>query len=215
MAATVALIDYGSGNLRSAEKALARAAADSTTGHDIVVTADPSRVAEAERIVLPGVGAFADCMRGVSSIPGMIDALTQSVLKDGKPFLGICVGMQLLADVGREHGDHAGLGWIPGEVVRLQPEEPKLKVPHMGWNSLSLLQPHALFEGMEDETDVYFVHSYYIRPKQAEHILASTEYAGSIPAIVGRDNIVGTQFHPEKSQTAGLAFLERFLKWRP
>ncbi len=215
MAATVALIDYGSGNLRSAEKALARAAADSTTGHDIVVTADPSRVAEAERIVLPGVGAFADCMRGVSSIPGMIDALTQSVLKDGKPFLGICVGMQLLADVGREHGDHAGLGWIPGEVVRLQPEEPKLKVPHMGWNSLSLLQPHALFEGMEDETDVYFVHSYYIRPKQAEHILASTEYAGSIPAIVGRDNIVGTQFHPEKSQAAGLAFLERFLKWRP
>ena len=215
MAATVALIDYGSGNLRSAEKALARAAADSTTGHDIVVTADPSRVAEAERIVLPGVGAFADCMRGVSSIPGMFDALTQSVLKDGKPFLGICVGMQLLADVGREHGDHAGLGWIPGEVVRLQPEEPKLKVPHMGWNSLSLLQPHALFEGMEDETDVYFVHSYYIRPKQAEHILASTEYAGSIPAIVGRDNIVGTQFHPEKSQAAGLAFLERFLKWRP
>jgi len=215
MAATVALIDYGSGNLRSAEKALARAAADSTTGHDIVVTADPSRVAEAERIVLPGVGAFADCMRGVSSIPGMIDALTQSVLKDGKPFLGICVGMQLLADVGREHGDHAGLGWIPGEVVRLQPEEPNLKVPHMGWNSLSLLQPHALFEGMEDETDVYFVHSYYIRPKQAEHILASTEYAGSIPAIVGRDNIVGTQFHPEKSQAAGLAFLERFLKWRP
>ena len=215
MAATVALIDYGSGNLRSAEKALARAAADSTTGHDIVVTADPSRVAEAERIVLPGVGAFADCMRGVSSIPGMIDALTQSVLKDGKPFLGICVGMQLLADVGREHGDHAGLGWIPGEVVRLQPEEPKLKVPHMGWNSLSLLQPHALFEGMEDETDVYFVHSYYIRPKQAEHILASTEYAGSIPAIVGRDNIVGSQFHPEKSQAAGLAFLERFLKWRP
>ena len=215
MAAAVALIDYGSGNLRSAEKALARAAADGGTGQEIMVTADPSRVAEAERIVLPGVGAFADCMRGVSSIPGMVDALEDAVLKSGRPFLGICVGMQLLADVGREYGDHPGLGWISGDVVRLEPQEPMLKVPHMGWNALSLLQPHALFEGMEDGTDVYFVHSYYIRPKQAEHILAATEYAGSIPAIVGRDNIAGTQFHPEKSQAVGLAFLERFLKWRP
>ena len=215
MTATVALIDYGSGNLRSAEKALARAASDAGTGQEIVVSADPSRVAEAERIVLPGVGAFADCMRGVSSIPGMIDALADSVLKRGKPFLGICVGMQLMADVGREYGDHPGLGWIPGDVVRLDPQEPTLKVPHMGWNALSLLQPHALFEGMEDATDVYFVHSYYIRPKHARHILAATDYAGSIPAIVGRDNIAGTQFHPEKSQAVGLAFLERFLKWRP
>jgi glutamine amidotransferase len=215
MAANVALIDYGSGNLRSAEKALARAASDGGTGHEIVVTDDPSRVAEAERIVLPGVGAFADCMRGVSSIPGMVDALAESVLNRGKPFLGICVGMQLMADVGREYGDHPGLGWIAGDVVRLDPQEPALKVPHMGWNALSLLQPHALFEGMEDGTDVYFVHSYYIRPKNAEHILAATEYAGSIPAIVGRDNIAGTQFHPEKSQAVGLAFLERFLKWRP
>ena len=215
MSGTVALIDYGSGNLRSAEKALARAASDSGTGHEIVVTEDPSRVADAERIVLPGVGAFADCMRGVSSIPGMVDALEEVVLKRGKPFLGICVGMQLLADVGREYGDHPGLGWIPGDVVRLEPQEPALKVPHMGWNALSLLQPHALFEGMEDGTDVYFVHSYYIRPKHAEHILAATDYAGSIPAIVGRDNIAGTQFHPEKSQAMGLAFLERFLKWRP
>jgi glutamine amidotransferase len=215
MVTSVALIDYGSGNLRSAEKALARAASDAGTGHEIVVTADASRVGEAERIVLPGVGAFADCMRGVSSIPGMVDALGDAVLKRGKPFLGICVGMQLLADVGREYGDHPGLGWIPGDVVRLEPQEPALKVPHMGWNALSLLQPHALFEGMEDGTDVYFVHSYYIRPKRAEHILATTEYAGSIPAIVGRDNIAGTQFHPEKSQATGLAFLERFLKWRP
>ena len=215
MSHTVALIDYGSGNLRSAEKALARAASDGATGHEIAVTADASRVAKAERIVLPGVGAFADCMKGVSSIPGMIEALEESVLKRGVPFLGICVGMQLLADVGREHGDHKGLGWIPGEVVRLTPAEPHLKVPHMGWNSLSLLQPHALFEGMADGTDVYFVHSYYIRPKNPAHILATTEYAGSIPAIVGRDNIAGTQFHPEKSQQEGLAFLGRFLKWRP
>jgi len=215
LASTVALIDYGSGNLRSAEKALARATSDGATGHDIVVTADPTRVAGAERIVLPGVGAFADCMKGVSSIPGMVDALEDAVLKQGRPFLGICVGMQLLAEIGREHGDHKGLGWIPGEVVRLTPAEPHLKVPHMGWNALSLLQPHALFEGMADETDVYFVHSYYIRPKNPAHILAATDYAGSIPAVVGRDNIAGTQFHPEKSQAEGLAFLERFLKWRP
>ena len=215
MPRTVALIDYGSGNLRSAEKALARAAADGATGQEIVVTADATRVAQAERIVLPGVGAFADCMKGVASIPGMIEALEESVLKRAVPFLGICVGMQLLAEIGREHGDHKGLGWIPGEVVRLAPAEPRLKVPHMGWNSLSLLQPHALFKGMADNTDVYFVHSYYIRPRNPSHILATTDYAGSIPAIVGRDNIAGTQFHPEKSQAEGLAFLGRFLKWRP
>jgi glutamine amidotransferase len=215
MTSTVALIDYGSGNLRSAEKALARASSDGATGHEILVTADANRVADAERIVLPGVGAFADCMMGISSVPGMVDALEDAVLKRGAPFLGICVGMQLLAEVGREHGDHKGLGWIAGEVVRLTPADPHLKIPHMGWNALSLLQPHALFEGMADETDVYFVHSYYIRPKSQAHILATTDYAGSIPAVVGRDNIAGTQFHPEKSQAQGLAFLERFLKWRP
>jgi glutamine amidotransferase len=212
---TVALIDYGSGNLRSAEKALARAASDAATGHEIVVTADPMQVAEAERIVLPGVGAFADCMRGVSAIPGMIEALEDSVLKRGAPFLGICVGMQLLAEFGREHGIHKGLGWLPGEVVKIEPLEPQLKVPHMGWNALSILQPHKLFEGMADGADVYFVHSYYMRPTTPEHILATTDYGGSIPAIVGRDNIAGTQFHPEKSQAEGLAFLERFLQWRP
>jgi imidazole glycerol-phosphate synthase subunit HisH len=215
MTATVALIDYGSGNLRSAEKALARATAEAGSGHAIVVTADPNQAAAAERIVLPGVGAFADCMRGVSSIPGMVEALEDSVLKRGAPFLGICVGMQLLAEVGREHGDRKGLGWIPGEVVRLEPAEPALKVPHMGWNSLSILQPHVLLAGMTDGADVYFVHSYYLRPKNPAHILATTDYAGSIPAIIGRDNIAGTQFHPEKSQAEGLAFLQRFLKWRP
>ena len=215
MAQTVALIDYGSGNLRSAEKALTRAAAANHTGHDILVTSDANRVSEAERIVLPGVGAFADCMAGVSNLPGMLKALKDCVLNRGTPFLGICVGMQLLADVGREHGDHQGLGWLPGDVVRLEPAEPSLKIPHMGWNALSLQHPHTLFEGLQDGTDVYFVHSYYIRPKNPRHILATTDYAGSIPAIVGRDNIVGTQFHPEKSQAAGLAFLESFLKWRP
>ena len=228
MSGSVALIDYGSGNLRSAEKALARAADESGSGHEIVVTSDPSRVAAAERIVLPGVGAFADCMRGVSSIPGMIAALEDKVLKRGTPFLGICVGMQLLADVGREYGDHAGLGWIAGDVVRINPlpsasQTPSptrgegksmLKIPHMGWNTLSIHQPHALSD-VADGTDVYFVHSYCIRPKNSAHVLATTDYGGEIAAIVSRDNIVGTQFHPEKSQAAGLAFLQRFLKWRP
>ncbi len=212
---SVALIDYGSGNLRSAEKALARAGADGASSHRIVVTSDPEEVMRAERVVLPGVGAFGDCMRGVSSIPGMIAALEEKVHARGAPFLGICVGMQLLADIGREHGDHKGFGWLHGEVVRLEPLEPALKIPHMGWNSLSLLQPHALFEGMADGADVYFVHSYYLKPKSAEHILATTDYGGSIPAVVGRDNILGTQFHPEKSQAVGLQLLEHFLKWRP
>ncbi len=215
MAATVALIDYGSGNLRSAAKALIRSAETSGSGHEVVITSDPNQVIEAERIVLPGVGAFADCMRGLSSINGMLPALQDSVLGRGVPFLGICVGMQMLAEWGREHEDCRGLGWIEGEVVRITPLEPGLKVPHMGWNSLSILQPHKLFEGMADGTDVYFVHSYYLRAKNPSHILATTDYAGSIPAVVGRDNIAGTQFHPEKSQAEGLAFLERFLHWRP
>jgi imidazole glycerol-phosphate synthase subunit HisH len=215
MSACVALIDYGSGNLRSAARALTRAAETSGTNHEVVITADPDRVAQAERIVLPGVGAFADCMRGLSAIRGMLAALEHSVLRRGVPFLGICVGMQLLADWGREHEDCRGLGWIPGEVVRITPLEPGLKIPHMGWNSLSILAPHKLFEGMADGTDVYFVHSYYLRPTRASQILATTEYGGSIPAVVGRDNIAGTQFHPEKSQAEGLVFLERFLNWRP
>ena len=196
MTETVALIDYGSGNLRSAAKALSRAAETANTGHQVIITADADRVAEAARIVLPGVGAFADCMRGLSSIEGMLAALEHAVLRRGVPFLGICVGMQLLAEWGREHETCAGLGWIPGEALRITPPGAALKVPHMGWNSLS-------------------IHSYYLRPKQASHILAITEYGGSIPAVVGRDNIAATQFHPEKSQAEGLCFLERFLNWRP
>jgi glutamine amidotransferase len=214
VAQTVALIDYGSGNLRSAEKALARVAAEESTGQEIIVTADPAQVESAERIVLPGVGAFADCMRGVSSIPGMIAVLEDKVLKRGTPFLGICVGMQLLAEVGREHGDHKGLDWMPGDVVKISPRDAALKIPHMGWNALSLRARHPMTDGMNG-ADVYFVHSYCIRPSNAAHVLATTDYGGEIASIVGRDNIIGTQFHPEKSQAVGLAFLQRFLTWRP
>jgi imidazole glycerol-phosphate synthase subunit HisH len=208
--ALVALIDYGSGNLRSAEKALARAGAD-----EIAVTDDPTIVARAERIVLPGVGAFADCMNGVRSIPGMIDALERAVLKDGRPFLGICVGMQLLARVGREFGDHDGLDWIDGEVVRLTPGDPALKIPHMGWNELALKHPHPLLAGIESGAHAYFVHSYEFRAANASDVLATTDYGGAVTAMLARGNIAGTQFHPEKSQTVGLTLLKNFLAWVP
>ena len=206
----VALIDYGSGNLRSAEKALARAGAS-----EIAVTSDPAVVAKAERIVLPGVGAFADCMAGVKSIPGMIEALEASVLKRGRPFLGICVGMQLLANVGREFGDHAGLGWIAGEVVRLAPTDPALKVPHMGWNELTIARPHPLLAGIVSGAHVYFVHSYEFRARDASDVLATTDYGGALSAMIARGNIAGTQFHPEKSQAMGLRLLKNFLNWKP
>ncbi len=215
MTAIVALIDYGSGNLRSAEKALARAARERTTGHQIVVTDDPVLVARAERIVLPGVGAFADCMRGLGAVPGMVETLGDAVLRRGMPFLGICVGMQLLADVGREFGDHPGLGWIAGAVVRLTPSDPTLKIPHMGWNELTVERPHPLFAGIAPGAYSYFVHSYAMRPADPSHILATADYGGAFAAVIGRDNIAGTQFHPEKSQEVGLALLGNFLEWRP
>ncbi|HEY1707285.1 MAG TPA: imidazole glycerol phosphate synthase subunit HisH [Rhizomicrobium sp.] len=215
MGKSVALIDYGSGNLRSAEKALARAANESASGHTIVVTADPQAVAEAERIVLPGVGAFADCMNGLKALPGMADALNEAVLKRGAPFLGICVGMQLMASVGREFGDHPGLGWIAGEVLKIAPADPQLKIPHMGWNELSILHPHALFTGIAPGAHVYYVHSYEMLPEQTAQVLAVSDYGGAITAAVGRDNIIGTQFHPEKSQATGLKLLANFLNWRP
>lgn len=208
----VALIDYGSGNLASAAKALARAAQD--TGHEILVTARPEDVRAAERIVLPGVGAFADCMRGLSAVPGMVEALNEKVLKAGAPFLGICVGMQLMATVGREFGDHAGLGWIEGEVVKLTPADRSLKIPHMGWNDLKLRRPHPLFAGLADGANVYFVHSYQMKP-QDDALLATTDYGGPVTAAIGRDNLVGTQFHPEKSQSIGLRVLANFLSWKP
>ena len=212
---TVALIDYGSGNLRSAEKALARAASEQATDHSVVVTDKPEIAIKAERIVLPGVGAFADCMRGLSAVPGMVDALREAVLKNAKPFLGICVGMQLLAEVGREFGDHRGLGWIEGNVVRMTPADRALKIPHMGWNELTLAQSHPVFEGIQTGAHVYFVHSFVIRPSDPDRVVATADYGGAFAAAVGQDNIAGTQFHPEKSQAVGLQLLANFLRWRP
>jgi len=212
---TVALIDYGSGNLRSAEKALQRVAAESATGQNILVTSDADVVAKAERIVLPGVGAFADCMNGLNAVPGMVDALKDAVLKRGVPFLGICVGMQLLADVGREFGDHPGLGWIGGEVVKIAPRDPSLKIPHMGWNELKIARPHPLLANIPAGGHTYFVHSYHFRAKDPADVLATTDYGETLTAMIGRDNIAGTQFHPEKSQAVGLTLLGNFLKWSP
>jgi glutamine amidotransferase len=209
---TTALIDYGSGNLASAAKALARAA---NSKSDIVTTADPQVVLDAERIVLPGVGAFADCMRGLNAVPGMVEALREKVLKEGAPFLGICVGMQLLATVGVEFGRHAGLGWIAGEVVKITPDDPNLKIPHMGWNEIKKAQSHPLLEGIPDKAHAYFVHSFQLKPVLPDDLIATTDYGGPLTAMVGNENIAGTQFHPEKSQAIGIKLLENFLTWRP
>lgn len=215
MSATVAIIDYGSGNLRSAEKALERAAQESGGGQRVLVTSRAEDVAAAERIVLPGVGAFADCMQGLAKLPGMIDALSDAVIARARPFLGICVGMQLMAARGLEHGEHKGLGWIAGDVVKLTPDNAALKVPHMGWNTLRLKRDHALLAGLRAEDHAYFLHSFHLRTASAETLLADTDYGGAVTAVVGRDNLVGTQFHPEKSQRVGLALLANFLRWRP
>ncbi|HWA68419.1 MAG TPA: imidazole glycerol phosphate synthase subunit HisH [Rhizomicrobium sp.] len=214
---TTALIDYGSGNLASAAKALSRAANGKS---DIVTTADPQAVKDAERIVLPGVGAFADCMAGLTAIPGMVEALREKVLRDGAPFLGICVGMQLLATVGLEFGRHAGLGWIAGEVVEIAPSplkkgDPALKIPHMGWNELKKMRSHPVLEGIPDGAHAYFVHSFQLVPALPEDLIATTDYGGPLTAMVGNENIVGTQFHPEKSQATGIKLLENFLAWKP
>jgi imidazole glycerol-phosphate synthase subunit HisH len=210
--AVTALIDYGSGNLASAAKALARAANGKS---EIITTADPQVVKEAERVVLPGVGAFADCMRGLSAVPGMVEALREKVLKDGAPFLGICVGMQLMATVGVEFGRHAGLGWIAGEVVKIAPDDPALKIPHMGWNELNILTRHPLLKGIETGAHAYFVHSFELKVALPEDLIATTDYGGPLTAMVGNENIAGTQFHPEKSQATGIKLLENFLSWRP
>lgn len=215
-AGTLAIVDYGSGNLRSAAKAFERAVREAGLAIQVLVTDDPDAVSRADRIVLPGVGAFADCMRGLSGVNGMTDALESAVIQNGTPFLGICVGMQLLATVGREHGDRQGLGWIPGEVTAIEPAQPDLKIPHMGWNTLSVDRPdHPVLRGLEDGNHVYFVHSYQFRAENPGHVLAHTNYGGHITALIGRDNIVGTQFHPEKSQAAGLRFIRNFLTWTP
>ena len=215
MSATVAIIDYGSGNLASAAKALERAAQESGGGQRILVTARADDVTAAERIVLPGVGAFADCMQGLVKLPGMIEALHEAVIVHARPFLGICVGMQLMATRGLEHGEHKGFGWIAGDVVKLTPQDPALKVPHMGWNTLRVKRDHALLAGLKPDDHAYFLHSYHLRTAKADTLLADTDYGGTVTAVVGRDNLVGTQFHPEKSQRVGLALLANFLKWRP
>ena len=212
---TVALIDYGSGNLRSAAKAVERAAADAGLSTTVLVTANADAVRRADRIVLPGVGAYGDCKRGLSAVPGMLDALEEAVIKGGRPFLGICVGMQLMAERGVEHGVHQGLGWIKGEVVALDPSDPALKIPHMGWNELEIITPHPVLAGLPAGAHAYFVHSYHFRCADPANVLARVEYGGPVSAVIGRDNLVGTQFHPEKSQHAGLALIANFLQWRP
>lgn len=209
----VVLIDYGSGNLRSAQKALQRAATQTAFDGEVIVSAEPDAVAAATRIVLPGVGAFGDCMAGLRRIPNLLPALEHAVKERRVPFLGICVGMQLLASSGHEFGMHAGLDWIPGKVVRLS--APGLKIPHMGWNQLSFRRDHPLRAGIADGSDVYFVHSYVFVPADADDVLAYTDYGGPLTAMVARGNIAGTQFHPEKSQSIGLKLLANFLSWQP
>lgn len=210
----IAIIDYGSGNLRSAAKAFERAGRDAGLVADVLVTSDPDAVRAAERIVLPGVGAFGDCRAGLDAIPGMVEALEEAVRREAKPFFGICVGMQLMAERGLEHGVHEGLGWLEGDVVKIEPSDPSLKIPHMGWNELEIVNGHPLLEDMP-ATHAYFVHSYAFAVSDPSVLVARVDYGGPVTAMVARDNMVGTQFHPEKSQALGLALIGNFLKWRP
>ena len=215
---SVAIVDYGSGNLHSAAKAFERAARES--GHDqpIAVTSDPAKVAAASRVVLPGVGAFADCRRGLDEIDGMIEALNESVLQRGRPFFGICVGMQLMAERGREYQVTPGLGWIAGEVDRIAPSDVSLKIPHMGWNTLNELRRHPLLDGIAvgpSGLHGYFVHSYHLNTSDPACLVAQADYGGPVTAMVARDSYAGTQFHPEKSQRLGLGLIANFLKWKP
>ena len=214
----VAIIDYGSGNLRSAEKAFQRAAREGGAGAEVFLTADAEDVRAAGRIVLPGVGAFADCKSGLEALPGMREALEEAVRRRGAPFLGICVGMQLLATRGLEHGETPGFDWISGEVRAIEPADPALKIPHMGWNTLEPNKPHPVFDGLPlgaDGLHAYFVHSYHFVPAEESDVLARTDYGGPVVAAVARDNLLGFQFHPEKSQKLGLALIANFLRWTP
>ncbi|MBY0224484.1 MAG: imidazole glycerol phosphate synthase subunit HisH [Hyphomicrobium sp.] len=214
----VAIIDYGSGNLHSAAKAFERAARDSGSDSRIVVTSDPEVVRAADRVVLPGVGAFADCRRGLEAVAGLHETLEDVVRDKGRPFLGICVGMQLLATRGLEHGVTQGLGWIAGEVRAIEPKDPKLKIPHMGWNTLTVTRDHPLLAGLPTGPQglhAYFVHSYHFVPESRADVVAETEYGGPVTALVAHDNVAGTQFHPEKSQTLGLGLIANFLRWMP
>ncbi|HYM04319.1 MAG TPA: imidazole glycerol phosphate synthase subunit HisH [Stellaceae bacterium] len=212
---TTVVIDYGSGNLRSAAKAFERAAREAVIDTEVLVTGDAARVRAADRVVLPGVGAFADCRRGLAAVPGMEEALTETVIRRARPFLGICVGMQLMATRGREFEVVDGLDWIAGEVTAIAPADPALKIPHMGWNELELRQPHPVLDGIAPGAHAYFVHSYGFVCRDRRHVLATVDYGGEITAMIGRDNLVGTQFHPEKSQATGLRLIANFLRWRP
>jgi imidazole glycerol-phosphate synthase subunit HisH len=215
---TVAIIDYGSGNLHSAAKAFERAARGMEQSETILVTRDPERVFRADRVVLPGVGAFADCKKGLDGLDGMVQALTEVVRDKARPFLGICVGMQLMAERGLEYVVTEGLGWIPGDVEKIQLNEENLKIPHMGWNTLEPLRDHPLTDGLplgDKGRHAYFVHSYHLNAANEADVVARANYGGAVTAIVARDTAVGTQFHPEKSQKLGLALITNFLKWRP
>ncbi|MEM9012317.1 MAG: imidazole glycerol phosphate synthase subunit HisH [Pseudomonadota bacterium] len=211
---TTAILDYGSGNLRSAAKSFARMAAETGAGGPIVVTAEPEAVARAERIVLPGVGAFADCRRGLLAVPGLFEAMAERVAA-GAPFFGICVGMQLMATLGREYGETPGFDWIGGEVVALTPTDPQLKIPHMGWNALAVEAEHPVLAGVGPGDHAYFVHSYHLRVRDPALRLVHADYGEAVTAAVGRDGLFGTQFHPEKSQRTGLRIIANFLRWRP
>jgi glutamine amidotransferase len=214
----VAIIDYGSGNLHSAHKAFERAAREAGLAAEVVLTGRADEVASADRIVLPGVGAFADCRAGLDAVPGMVEALQASVIGKGRPFLGICVGQQLMASRGLEKTITAGLGWIEGDCVEITPADPAIKIPQIGWNTLEVLQPHKLLEGIPAGPDgwhAYFVHSYHVVPKDDAQLVATTDYGGRVTAMIGRDNLAGTQFHPEKSQKLGLALIANFLRWNP
>jgi glutamine amidotransferase len=215
---SVAIIDYGSGNLHSAAKAFERAARTMENPQDVVVTRDPETVYRADRIVLPGVGAFADCRRGLDAVNGMADALTEAVRNKARPFFGICVGMQLMATRGKEHVITEGLNWIEGDVVKIVPDDENLKIPHMGWNTLDLVQEHPVLERLPlgpKGRHAYFVHSYHLDPANEANVLARADYGGPVTAIVAKDTAIGTQFHPEKSQRFGLALISNFLKWKP
>ena len=210
---TTVIIDYGSGNLRSAAKAFERAARENS-GETVAVSASPDAVRSADRVVLPGVGAFADCRAGLLALDGMADALETAVIVEGRPFLGICVGMQLMATRGLEHGTHDGFNWVPGTVEALTPV-PGRPVPHMGWNDLDILYRHQLLAGIETGAHAYFVHSYAFHAADSAQVLAETDYGSPVAAVIGRDNMIGTQFHPEKSQETGLRFIANFLSWTP
>lgn len=209
------IIDYGSGNLHSAHKAFERAARDSKIKGDVVVSARPDDIARADRIVLPGVGAFKDCRDGLYGVSGMRETLQEQVIGKGKPILGICVGMQLMATRGLEHETTSGLGWLAGDVKRITPSDPLLKIPHMGWNTLDIHSSHAVLSGIDPNLHAYFVHSYHLETTLPEDVIATSDYGGAVTAIVGYENIVGTQFHPEKSQALGLQLIANFLRWKP